>query len=107
MKACLQLQPEFCSREKLLYYFKRQQNGKPTQDSIKFDRWFLELQDRNIKVEYVPGSKDKAADCLSILPYITWKNDNPLHAIDFSSVSEKGGDTYIKQASCGHECRLC
>ena len=30
MKACLQMQPEFCSREKLLHYFKRQQNEKPT-----------------------------------------------------------------------------
>ena len=24
------MQPEFCSREKLLHYFKRQQNEKPT-----------------------------------------------------------------------------
>ena len=31
MKACLQLQPEFCSREKLLMYYKRQQNEKSTQ----------------------------------------------------------------------------
>ena len=32
MKACLQVQPEFCSREKLLHCFKRQQNEKPTSD---------------------------------------------------------------------------
>ena len=33
MKACLQMQPEFCSREKLLHCFKRQQNEKPTSES--------------------------------------------------------------------------
>ena len=30
MKACLQMQPEFCSIEKLLHCFKRQKNEKPT-----------------------------------------------------------------------------
>ena len=43
------------------------------------DRWSLELQGRNIQVEHIPGYKNKAADCLSRLPFITRKrNDNPL-----------------------------
>ena len=43
------------------------------------DRWSLELQGRNIQVEHIPGHKNKVADCLSRLPYVTKKrNDNPL-----------------------------
>ena len=43
------------------------------------DRWSLELQGRNIHVEHIPGYKNKAADCLSRLPFVTRKrNDNPL-----------------------------
>ena len=34
-------------------------------DNHKLDRWSLELQGRNIKVEDIPGHKIKAADCLS------------------------------------------
>ena len=41
MKACLQMQPEFCSREKPLYYFKRQQNEKPTSNETVFTLTFL------------------------------------------------------------------
>ena len=52
-------------------------NGK--RDNYKLDRWSLELQGRNIKVEHIPGYKNKAADCLSRLPFVTRKrNDNPL-----------------------------
>ena len=52
-------------------------NGKT--DNCKFDRWSLELHGRNIKVEYIPGYKNKAPDCLSRLPFVTRKrNDNPL-----------------------------
>ena len=48
-------------------------------DNLKLDRWSLELQGRNIHVEYIPGYKNKAADCLSRLPFVTRKrNDNPL-----------------------------
>ena len=51
-------------------------NGKT--DNCKLDRWCL-LQGRNIKVEHIPGYKNKAADCLSRLPIVTRKrNDNPL-----------------------------
>ena len=39
----------------------------------------LELQGRNIQVEHIPGYKNKAADSLSRLPFVTRKrNDNPL-----------------------------
>ena len=31
------MQPEFCSREKLLYYFMRQQNEKPTPNNYYLD----------------------------------------------------------------------
>ena len=52
-------------------------NGKT--DNLKLDRWSLELQGRNIRVEHIPGYKNKAADCLSGLPFATRKrNDNPL-----------------------------
>ena len=48
-------------------------------DNVKLDRWFLELQGRNIQVEHIPGHKNKAANCLSKLPFMTRKrNDNPL-----------------------------
>ena len=47
-------------------------------DNHKLDRWSLELQGRNIKVEHIPGHKNKAADCLSRLPFVTRKrNSNP------------------------------
>ena len=48
-------------------------------DNIKLDRWSLELQSRNIQVQHIPGPKNKAANCLSQLPFTTRKrNDNPL-----------------------------
>ena len=47
-------------------------------DNCKLDRWSLELQGRYIKVEHIPGYKNKAVDCLSRLPFIRRKrNDNP------------------------------
>ena len=51
-------------------------NGRS--DNLKLDRWSLELQGRNIQVEHIPGYKNKAADCLSRLLFVTRKrNDNP------------------------------
>ena len=72
-------------------------------DNIKLDRWSLELQGRNIKVQHIPGSQNKAADCLSRLPYIT-RNDNPLHVVDFSDIDEAAS---VNQVSYMPECRLC
>ena len=55
-------------------------------DNVKLDRWSLELQGRNITVEYIPGSQNEAADCLSRLSFVNRKrNDNPLNNIDFSN----------------------
>ena len=52
-------------------------NGKT--DNCKLDTWSLELQGRIIKVEHISGYKNKAANCLSRLPFVTRKrNDNPL-----------------------------
>ena len=52
---------------------------------VKLDRWSLELQGRNIQVEHIPGHKNKAADCLSWLPFaISERNDNPLKDKDVS-----------------------
>ena len=67
-------------------------NGKT--DNCKLDRWSLELQGRNIKVEHIPGNKNKAADCLSRLPFVTRKrNDNSLkdetHANAKNNVEEE------------------
>ena len=42
-------------------------NGRT--ENLKLDRWSLELQGRNIEVEHIPGYKNKAADCLSRLPF--------------------------------------
>ena len=51
-------------------------NGRT--DNLKLDRWSLELQGRNVQVEHIPGYKNKAADCLSRLPFVTRKrNNNP------------------------------
>ena len=48
-------------------------------NNVKLDRWSLELQGRNIQVEQIPGHKNKAANCLSCLPFVTRKrNDNSL-----------------------------
>ena len=53
--------------------------------NVKLDRWSSELQGRNTQVEYIPGHKNKAADCLSQLPFITGKrNNNPLKDKDVS-----------------------
>ena len=52
-------------------------NGRT--DNPKWDRWSLELQGRNMQVEHIPGYKNKAAYCLSRLPFVTRKrNENPL-----------------------------
>ena len=54
-------------------------------DNVKLNRWFLELQGRNIQVEHIPGHKNKAASCLSWLPFATRKrNDNQLKDEDVS-----------------------
>ena len=48
-------------------------------NNVKLDRWSLELQGRNVKVQHILGHKNKAANCLSQLPFLTRKrNDNPL-----------------------------
>ena len=51
-------------------------NGRT--DNVKLVKWSLELQGRNIKVEHIPGYKNKAADCLSRLPFLPGKNNSPL-----------------------------
>ena len=63
MKACLQMQPECSSREKLLYYFKRQQNEKPTLKGNRFEQAIIKkaecsiIHNRirciNIKINYL------------------------------------------------------
>ena len=65
-------------------------------DNVKLERWSLELQGRNIQVEHISGSKNKATDCLSQLPFTTRKrNDNPWKDKDVSLHETKvqvGGD---------------
>ena len=47
-------------------------------NNLKLDRWSLELQGRRIQCVHIPGTQNKAADCLSRLPFVTRKrNDNP------------------------------
>ena len=65
-------------------------------NNVKLDRSSLEIQGRNIQVEHIPSHKNKAADCLSWLPFTTRKrNDNPLKDEDVSLNETKvkvGGD---------------
>ena len=66
-------------------------NGRT--DNVKLDRWSLELQGRGIVVEHIPGHKNKAADCLSRLPFVVRKrNDNPLNGtkITINETSTEG-----------------
>ena len=72
-------------------------------NNLKLDRWSLELQGRRITCMHIPGTQNKAADCLSRLPYGTKKrNDNPLHDQDVLAIN------CIENIE-GHttECRLC
>ena len=55
------------SLEKILY-------GRT--DIHKLERWSLELQGRNIKVNHIPGHKNKAAGYLSRLPFATRKRNS-------------------------------
>ena len=66
------------------------------------------LQGRNITVEHVPGSQNRAADSLSRLTYITReRNDNPLYLLDFSSVSQREEATLVNHVLSMHEDGLC
>ena len=70
-------------------------------DNLKLDRWSLELQGRIIQVEHIPGHKNKAAGCLSRLPFtIRKRNNNSLNDEDFSL-----NETHIEEDNdC---CPLC
>ena len=46
-------------------------HGRTDTHNHKLDRWSLEVHGGNIKVEHIPGHKNKAADCLSRLPFVT------------------------------------
>ena len=61
-------------------------NGKT--DNCKLERWSLELQGRTIKVEHIPGYKNKAA-----------RNDNPLKdETHVNAINE------VEESTC---CPLC
>ena len=70
-------------------------------DHHKLDR-SLELQGRNIKVEHIPEHKNKAADCLSRLPYVTRKRkSNPLKdEVSLSDINECDKPTDICCSLC-------
>ena len=54
-------------------------------NNVKLDRWSLVCQGRNIQVEHIHGHKNKAANCLSQLPFVARKkNDNLLNDEDVS-----------------------
>ena len=78
-------------------------NGRT--DNVKLDRWSLELQGRNIQVEHIPGHKNKAADCLSRLPFVTRRrNNNPLNDADLTAPAAQIEVSNIKEDDC---CPLC
>ena len=72
-------------------------------NNLKLDRWSLELQGRRITCIHIPGTQNKAADCLSRLPFVVRKrNDDPLKDNENISIS--------KIDPCDGlaiECRLC
>ena len=71
-------------------------------DNHKLDRWSLEFQGRNIKVEHIPGHKNKAADCLSRLPFVTRKrNSNPIKdEVSLSEITKCDNPTNICCSLC-------
>ena len=72
-------------------------------NNLKLDRCSLELQGRRIQYEHIPGAQNKAADCLSKLPFVTQKrNDNPLHDNPDSTQVH-----HITEDDMNPECRLC
>ena len=74
-------------------------NGRT--DNVKLDRWSLELQVRNIQVEHIPGHKNKAADCLSRLPFVTRRrNNNPLNDADPTAPAAQKEVSNIKEDDC-------
>ena len=78
-------------------------NGRT--DNVKLDRWSLELQGMNIQVEHIPGHKNKAADCLSRLPFVTRRrNNNPLNDADLIAPAAQIEVSNIKEDYC---CPLC
>ena len=58
----------------------------------------LELQGRNIQVEHIPGHKNKTANCLPWLPFVTRKrNNNPLKD---EGVSINGNQVEVGEDCC-------
>ena len=56
-------------------------------ENLKLDRWSVELQDRGIKLEHIPGNRNCFADCLSRLPFEVRKRvDDPLLDIEVAHV---------------------
>ena len=66
-------------------------------DNIRLDRWSLEFQGRNIQVEHIPGHKNKAANCLSQLPFTTRKRNNHPLKDEYVSLNET-------QVEVGEDC---
>ena len=72
-------------------------------NNLKLDRWSLELQGRRIKCEHIPGAQNKAADCLSRLPYVT-KKRSEYQAADTNTLNVNNIEE-LDNYTC--ECRLC
>ena len=72
-------------------------------NNLQSDRCSLELQGRRIKYECIPGAQNKAADCMSRLPFVKReRNDNLLH--------DNFGSTQVHQITeddMNPDCRLC
>ena len=67
-------------------------NGRT--ENLKLDRWSLELQGRNIQMKHITAYKNKAADCLSRLPFVTRKrNRKPLEDEISINVTKTEDDT--------------
>ena len=71
-------------------------------DNHKLDRWSLELQGRNIKVEHIPEHKNKAADCVSRLPFVTRRRNGKSlkDEVSLSEINECDKPTDIYCSLC-------
>ena len=66
-------------------------------DNLKLGRWSLELQGRRITCEHIPGTQNKAADCLSGLPFVHRKRG------EYESTQVN----HLSEEDITIDCRLC
>lgn len=72
-----------------------------SEHSRKLVRWWAELQNFNVKVEYLPGKKNIVADTLSILTTVYGVSEDFLFIIAKIASEDEDGDKVINCDLCG------